>query len=447
MTPMPTQLSGAEFLASRRRALLADEPRVGKTGAAILAADLRNFRKIDVVTTASGRAVWRRAFLAWSKVVRSIGVVGEEKGSTIQDIRIMSWAATRNTSRRVDTQLVICDEDHYGKNPDAACSRAVFGRAVMDGERLLNEMAIVNDNVWCWHLTGTPLPHDPGDTWMRLRASAPERLMRNASKGWPDVTRYGDFRTRYCIVKMKKISNWNRIPVVIGGRNENELRARMEGFMLRRTQKDIGVQPPRYETFPLIVSAAQRKEAFADVSQRLVLEAAEAGETKELEMLLGPLRRNTGLIKARAVVEAVKEEFACGLDKIVLMYWHESVGRLLEKELESFGAVRLGGSTVSKDREEALRLFRESADCKVFLGQIQAAGEAIDLSAASLLWFVETSHTPKDMAQAALRIVNVQQTRTPIVKVCCLAGTIDEPMQAALLRLWTSINKTLQGEK
>jgi SWI/SNF-related matrix-associated actin-dependent regulator 1 of chromatin subfamily A len=40
MEPFPHQVSGAQFLAARdTSALLGDEPRVGKTGAAILAAD------------------------------------------------------------------------------------------------------------------------------------------------------------------------------------------------------------------------------------------------------------------------------------------------------------------------------------------------------------------------------------------------------------------------
>ena len=34
--------------------------------------------------------------------------------------------------------------------------------------------------------------------------------------------------------------------IVVGGRNEYELKARMNGFMIRRTQEEIGILPPRY---------------------------------------------------------------------------------------------------------------------------------------------------------------------------------------------------------
>ena len=54
MKPRQTQIDGALFLAKTGRALLADEPRVGKTGAAILAADYELAEKLLIVTTTSG---------------------------------------------------------------------------------------------------------------------------------------------------------------------------------------------------------------------------------------------------------------------------------------------------------------------------------------------------------------------------------------------------------
>jgi SWI/SNF-related matrix-associated actin-dependent regulator of chromatin subfamily A-like protein 1 len=159
-------------------------------------------------------------------------------------------------------------------------------------------------------------------------------------------------------------------------------------------------------------------------------------------MHLGTLRRVTGAIKAHEVVDAVKEEFDCGLEKIVLAYWHKEVGDILAAGLARFGVVRLDGSTSPKDREHAEARFRQKQN-RVFLGQIVAAGEAIDLSSANELWFVETSLTPKDMGQMALRITNIGQKRNCFVRVCCIEGSIDEALQATLMRLWASIRKVV----
>ena len=277
-----------------------------------------------------------------------------------------------------------------------------------------------------------------------MRSSCPERLLADDQRDWPDVTRFEDFRSRYCIVRMKQISRFNKIAVVIGGRNESELRDRVGDFMLRRTQKDIGIRPSVYELFPLVVSNAVRKQVDGDLDKTAILKAAELGATKELEMELGPLRRLTGNIKAQAVVEAVREEFNNGLNKIVLMYWHKEVGDVLEAGLEQFEPLRIDGATLTKDREKYELAFRGNTNNRVMLGQIQAAGEAVDFSSANELWFVETSFSPKDQAQAAMRITNVNQTRNTFVRVCCIEGSIDEALQASLLRLWTAINGVLK---
>ena len=444
MIPMPTQLSGARFFAARHRALLADEPRVGKTGAAIIAADMILAKTIDVVTTASGRAVWRRGFHTWSKMGRTIGIVGVDKNAADCDVRILSYnGATTFVSKRA-TELVILDESHNCKNPDAKRTQAILGKPIAGGRSLFTEGAMVRGATRAWFLTGTPLPHDPSDIWTTMRSSCPERFLADDQRDWPDVTRFEDFRSRYCIVRMKQISRFNKIAVVIGGRNERELRDRMGDFMLRRTQKDIGIRPSVYELFPLVVSNAVRKQVDGDLDKTAILKAAELGATKELEMELGPLRRLTGNIKAQAVVEAVREEFNNGLNKIVLMYWHKEVGDVLEAGLEQFEPLRIDGATLTKDREKYELAFRGNTNNRVMLGQIQAAGEAVDFSSANELWFVETSFSPKDQAQAAMRITNVNQTRNTFVRVCCIEGSIDEALQASLLRLWTAINGVLK---
>ena len=58
MKPFPQQTDGARFLSQRRYALLADMPRVGKTGASIMAADWAMDASIIVVTEV--RKVFRR---------------------------------------------------------------------------------------------------------------------------------------------------------------------------------------------------------------------------------------------------------------------------------------------------------------------------------------------------------------------------------------------------
>lgn len=434
--PLPTQLSGAEFLARRQAALLADSPRVGKTGAALIAADYILAQSILIVTTASGRAVWRRAVAEWTAFDRPP-----------LDVLILGWpdltGAKRAAALGRQWDLLLLDEAHYAKNFEAKRACATYGEPELDCELLVTAAAIAPKAKATWCLTGTPMPNSPADLYPMMRALCPERL--GTLWGPFDVFRHTDFMKRYCVTKPKKVGQWRWIDVVIGGRNLDELGRRLDGFMLRRTQEDVGIRPPVYDLLPLEVSPANRRAAEQGLDTAAILAAAEAGSTRELEMHLGPLRRLTGEIKARAVVEALKEEFHCGLDKIVCMAWHTATLDILAEGLAEFGAVRLAGETSARDREQAEIRFRDDPGCRVFLGQIQAAGEAIDLSASAELWFVETSFTPKDMAQASLRITNHSQRRQALVKVCVLEGSIDEALQAILLRKWTAIREVLSN--
>jgi SWI/SNF-related matrix-associated actin-dependent regulator of chromatin subfamily A-like protein 1 len=435
--PLPHQIVGARFLAQRDRALLADQPRVGKTGAAIMAADMVAARRILVVTTASGRGVWVKAFKDWSSAGRSVQIMlpANVKTAATADVVVVGWPSVATPAvcsalSKIYWDVVILDESHNAKNSTAKRTRAVYG---------FGQPGVIDHAAAVWCLSGTPMPHNPSDLYPMLKALSPDRL--TATGDAPGVSNPDDFLHRYCVVRMKKISNFNRIPVVVGSRNLEELRARLDGFMLRRTQEDVGIRPPVFETLPVIVSDRLLREFAADLDAEAVLAAAASGSTRELEMHLGPMRRITGEAKAHAVVEAVHDEMAGGLDKIVLMFWHRGVGDILQQGLAKLGVARIDGSTT--DREAQVQAFQEGS-ARVFLGQIQAAGEAIDLSAAAVLWFVESSFTPKDMAQAALRITNHEQKRQAFVKVVTLQGSIDEALQARLMMLWTSIREVLK---
>ncbi|AKR54366.1 DNA helicase [Devosia sp. H5989] len=433
--------------------MLADAPRVGKTGTAIMAADYIFARRILVVTTASGRAVWKRGFGQWSIFPRRTEIL-TPKDNLYRDaeVVIVGWPSIadpklRSQLLRVEWDVLILDEAHAAKNFEAKRTQAVFGEIVDDGATLLHTTALAAKAKAVWPLSGTPMPNSPLDLYPMLKALDPQRLMADPTRGWPDVLRFSDFQKRYVITKPKKIGHgymarW--IDVVIGGRNEDELAARLEGFVLRRTQADVGITQPIYETWPLMVSAANRAKTEAGLDAKTILAAAEAGNTKELEMHLGPLRRLTGEIKARAVVDVVKDELDNGLDKIVLAHWHRDVGAILKEGLSHVGVVAIDGSTNATERDRAEQAFLHDPTKRVSILQIQAGGEAIDQSSAAELMFVEASMVPKDMAQMALRITNHTQKRQPRVRVAVLEGSIDEALQEILLRKWSAIRKVLQ---
>jgi len=71
-----------------------------------------------VVTPASGRGVWRRAFPAWQSIPRRVSVIGADAPQPT-DVCIVSWGmldkVVRSIGKRPD--LIILDEDHEASNP------------------------------------------------------------------------------------------------------------------------------------------------------------------------------------------------------------------------------------------------------------------------------------------------------------------------------------------
>ena len=181
LTPFPHQRVGADFLFTHQTALLADDPRVGKNLATIMAADRLGARDILIVTTVSGRAVSRRAFEQNQQLSRTIQVA-EPKHTLTGNVVIVSWSSLVNPimqlqllSRRWD--LIITDESHFAKNFGAKRTRALYGIPVNDGRGLdqKHALAIRADRFWC--LSGTPAAHDLGDLYPMLRTLAPELLL------------------------------------------------------------------------------------------------------------------------------------------------------------------------------------------------------------------------------------------------------------------------------
>ena len=429
---------GADFLAARNNALLADAPRVGKTGTAILAADKINARRILVITTASGRAVWARAFGQWSKISRTVETLYEGTLSArhaAADVLIVGWAAVGKLLKAgfKGWDVLIVDESHYAKSVEAQRTKALYGH--FNGQSRGWGLVDMANRVWC--LTGTPVPNMPNDLYPMMRALCPDRM--------DGVMEYDTFLHRYCVTREKRVTPWVKITIPIKGRNVEELNARLEGFWLRRTQADVGITQPVYDILPIHISAAQRREIEASVEgAEDVLAAAETGTTDALEVNLGSLRRITGAPKAVGVANAVDDEMAGGMDKVVLMCWHRDVMDDLESRLRQHGVVRVDGSTSSTGRTAAVDRFSTDPETRVFIGQIAACGEAIDLSAAAELIFVESSWVPKDMIQAALRITNHTQAKRPRVRVAALEGSIDEALQEVLLRKMATIRETMK---
>lgn len=101
---------------------------------------------------------------------------------------------------------------------------------------------------------------------------------------------------------------------------------------------------------------------------------------------------------------------------------------LLKKKGIGYATVRGG----VKNREEEIRRFQEDSDCRVFVGQIAAAGLGITLTAASTMVFYSLDYSMSNIEQAKARIHRVSQTENCHYIYLVAKGTVDTKVLRAL---------------
>lgn len=420
----PYQFIGAEFLASKRFALLADDMGLGKTAQTVLAADMVRANKILVICPAVARVNWKREFNEFSIYDREFVVCyGSADWPGVCSVVSYDYA-TEHHSRLIQMQwdLIIIDESHFVKEPEAKRTVRIYGK---DG--------IIRKTQRFWALSGTPAPNHAGELWPMLFTFGVTNLA------------YDKYVEKFCNGRVVYYGGKPKLKV-LGTKKKAipEIKAMLSKVMLRRLKEevlkdlppikyvDVTVEPGNVELVWEYVkeeNAVEKALSFArnDDDASLVLEG--------IADSVATLRRTNGLQKVHAAVEIVTHElndWAC--DKIVIFAYHTEVIDKLKEGLKAFNPVVIRGGVSHKLRQEAIDNFQNDKDCRVFIGNILAAGTAITLTASCQVLFVEQDWVPGNNAQAAMRCHRRGQTRPVFVRCMGIADSIDEKISSVLRR-------------
>lgn len=448
---LPYQVDGIDFLSSRNSAMLCDEMGLGKTVQAIGAINKLRARKVLVVCPATLKLNWKRELEKWLDRPLSIQVVSKTNAivdpaadvvivnydlltygaqTLLQTIRYNRAPSCRVTSGLILAQLLrrewavgIFDESHYLKNMDALRTKAVLHR-----DRLASRC------VYKWFLTGTPILNRPSELYPVFRAVFPNVI--------EPFTSYTAYAKQFCGAYFNGYRLWDR-----GASNIPELcrRIKRAGIMLRRLKEDVLTELPdkQYQLVPLL--DRDNPAAVALINESLSWQiklkrqdiGTELGEIAELRHRL-----------AKTKLPLCIEHINCLLEtkeKIVVFAYHKDVMDKLEEAFKKI-CVRLDGSTSQKDRQEAVDKFQNDDKTRVFIGQIQAAGVGITLTAANTVVFVESSWVPGEIAQAVDRCHRIGQKDVVLAQFLIIADTIEEHMLATVVDKLKTIKK-IHGEE
>lgn len=428
------QKTGADYLAKRFRCGLFDDLGVGKTAQTIGALDRVGAMRVIIVCPAAVREVWRGEFRKFAAVQRRVLKAADINDLSLflrgkADVMICSYDMAVKWAPRLAGDLydaIVFDEAHYLKTPTTIRATALLG-ASCDGKSGLGKWG-----AHVWFLTGTPIPNSPIDIWpwMRFVGATPLKLET--------------FANRYFNVRQR---SFNAQYDTRAERLE-ELRQAMAPFFLRRTKEEAGLELP-----PIWLTTQQVDGDTAEIRallaqhpgmEKAVLDAIEKGGLSFLDAQhIATLRRLVGEAKAPAFARLLIEELHNGLEKVVVFGIHTRALDILEGALRDAGVdcVRVDGQTAERDRVHAVELFQGGERCRVFLGNIRAAGTGLTLTSAADVIMFESDWSPAANAQAIMRIHRVGQKQDCRARFIVLANSIDEVVEQTVARKTAAIAK------
>jgi len=436
-TPFQYQKDGVRLIEKfGGRALLADEMGLGKTPQAIWYAKRNpSPRPILVVCPALVKSHWvdtifnltgdRAAAISGRKAAstrRAFERLAANKWIVINYDILRDWVGVL---KDIGPELVILDEVHYIQTRGNHRTRATWD-VCENAKRIIA-------------ISGTPLTNKPAELWSTLHVL------------WPDTfDEFAPFAHRYCSPK--------RMPwgwVFNGATNIPELHASLlHHGMVRRLKKDVLQDLPRKcrRVIPIELSPkAMAEYRYAEKEfltwLRRVGGPAKAMRASRAEAVtkLGYMLRLAAKLKHPQTVERVEEFRAENPDKkVVLFTVHRPCIAALNRKYAG-ECVSISGATPQDDRKLLVNRFQKDPRCRVFIGNIQAAGVGITLTAASDVFFLGYDWRPALHTQAEDRIHRISQTEVAWAWYFVAVGTIEEKMLKVLQTKQNIVRKILDG--
>jgi SWI/SNF-related matrix-associated actin-dependent regulator 1 of chromatin subfamily A len=408
MQLFPHQQEAKLFLLSRRRAILADQPRVGKT-LPTAAATLENLPAL-IVCPAIAKTVWEAAFSKLAPNV-SVHVINGKRDAgqpNSADVTIINYDVLQYGVTHVDRyNALVLDECHRIKNPKAARTKA----AMLAMKKIGHVYA----------LSGTPIPNRPIELWPILHGLGIYR------GGWYD------FAARYA--KMWS-APWGLD--TSGASNLPELKELMRPHVLRRKKENIfkDYKDPQVSLITFDLANDKREQAFdadALVANPNALMAFEG---------LAEIMREAGMRKVKAASEFIDDLLQAN-EPVVVFAHHKDVVAALQDELKEHKPVIVVGDTSRARRDAAIEAF-QTGKTQCIIGNIAAMSEGVDLSAADTIVFVECTWSTSALEQASSRVENITKNGiAPIIYILTIKASLDHNVLAKVLKKLNVVNQII----
>lgn len=442
---LPFQRAGIAYALARKNTLFGDEMGLGKTIQAIgvLNAD-SSAKRVLVVCPASLKLNWKRELTRW--LVRPARIViasGDccPVDPAVVDILILNYDIAdrhRVALASVVWDVLILDEAHYMKNPAAKRTKAILGSQKGKGKEAVPGIQAHRKLI----LTGTPIPNRPIEGHTIFSAAAPEvfgsfwgyaKRYCNATRGsygWDlsGASNLGELQEKLrasCMVRRLKMDVLTELPAK--RRQVIDVEANGASGAVERENAAMAAHEEKLASLRVAVELA--KAESDEVYREAVAALAECARVAFTEM--SKVRHETAVAKVPKVV-AFLQDLIEGGKKVICFAHHKDV---IDAIMEEFpGAVKVTGDVSMVERQAAVDRFQADPACTLFVGNIQAAGVGLTLTASDTVVFAELDWVPGNVTQAEDRAHRIGQKNMVMVYHLVLDGSLDSKMARTLIQ-------------
>jgi superfamily II DNA or RNA helicase len=420
-----------------RTFLLADEPGLGKTAQALLAAQVANAYPLLVVVPNVVKTNWAREAARWTPQ-RPVTVVRGD-GETVDgfaDIVVLNYELLdRHMGWLGDFGFrgMVVDEAHFIKNKTSQRSQRVLALSDRIRSRTPRPLLMA--------LTGTPLINDIEDFraiwqflgWIDDSKPLAELLDALEDTGLTPADRDFYAAARQCvinlgIVRRRKVDVAADIPARRIADIPVELDARV-GRSIRAAERDLANRMvARYET--ALANRSGGGGGSGGIDHDLVRRVAraelkEAATAKSGENVFSMMRR-IGRAKAELAADYAAQ-LAHSAGKVVFFAKHVDVMDAAEQTFARQGIrfASIRGDQTAKARQANVDAFANDPDVAVAVCSLTAAGVGLNLQVASNIVLAELSWTDAEQTQAIDRSHRIGQVEPVTAWRVLAAQTID----------------------
>jgi len=442
LPPFGYQKICATFSAAVGRVLIGDDTGIGKSIEAILSAMIlrkhRGVNRVLVFCPSSLKRSWQTEIQKFTYESFCIveGDAAQRKSKYSKDVffTIVNYDLSYRdveVMKSLPWDLIILDEASRIKNWETRTSQAV--------KQIPSRFLLA--------LTGTPIENSVMELFSIVEAINPRIFGQNKKA----------FMDRYCILDM-----WKN---VIGYRNLDEIREKLQYCMIRRKKRDVLPElPPLLESTRFVTLAPIQREQYNKIKSG-ILEMKKGGRLELFNLLqqmayLQQAAIHTNLIdegaepcsskldECKSIVDEVVID-----NKIVIFTRFLKMVSILQREFASYGAVVYQGETPNTcqadsegldssdcskckyarcgSRKELVYRFNSDESCRVFISS-DAGAYGVNLQSASYLIQMDLLWNP---AQQYQRVSRIQRASSRVKSWNVISIVSEDTMEERTLKV------------